>query len=203
SVSPATVPRLNDVGGVVAFESLDANLVANDRNHDFDLFIRDVSNGTNELISARNLALPCASPNSSSIIYAHAISADGERIAFSSEADNLIENDTNAFRDVFVRDLLLGTNILVSAGTNGMPGDNLSFEPALSANGRFVAFTSSADNLVPNDANRSVDVFVRDLVSGQTVLVSIKNSGIGSGNQASGTPVIGADGRYVAFWSFA
>ena len=128
--------------------------------------IRDVSTGTNDLISARHPSLPSASPNGASIIYAHAISADGERIAFSSEADNLIESDTNAFRDVFVRDLLSGTNILVSAGTNGLPADNLSFEPALSADGRYVAFTSSADNLVPNDANRSSDVFVRDLVTG-------------------------------------
>jgi WD40-like Beta Propeller Repeat len=203
SVSPATVPRLNDVGGFVAFESPDANLVANDRNHDYDLFIRDVSNVTNELISARNPAMPSASPNGASIIYPHAISADGERIAFSSEADNLIENDTNAFRDVFVRDLLLGTNILVSASTNGLPGDNLSFEPALSANGRYVAFTSSADNLVPNDANRSSDVFVRDLATATTVLVSVNNSGTGSGNRSSRMPMIGADGRYVAFWSFA
>jgi hypothetical protein len=203
AVSPATVPRLNDVGGFVAFESLDANLVANDRNHDYDLFIHDVSNVTNELISARNTALPSASPNGASIIYPHAISADGERIAFSSEADNLIDNDTNAFRDVFVRYLLSGTNILVSVGTNGLPADNLSFEPALSANGRYVAFTSSADNLVPNDANRSSDVFVRDLVTATTVLVSANNSGTGSGNRSSRTPMIGADGRYVAFWSFA
>jgi hypothetical protein len=203
SVSPATVPRLNDTGGFVAFESLDASLVANDRNHDYDLFVRDVSNGTNELISPHHPALPSASANSSSLIYANGISADGQRIAFSSEADNLIDNDTNAFRDVFVRDLLAGTNILVSADTNGLPGDSISFEPALSANGRFVAFTSSADNLVPNDGNRSSDVFVRDLTTGQTTLVSVNNSGTATGNQSSRTPMIGADGRYVAFWSLA
>ncbi len=203
SVSPATVPRLNDNGGFIAFESLDASLVANDRNHDYDLFIRDVSSGTNQLISARHPTLPSASPNSSSIIYANGISGDGERVAFSSVADNLIQNDTNAFRDVFVRDLLAGTNILVSAATNGLPGDNLSFEPALSANGRYVAFTSSADNLVPNDGNRSSDVFVRDLATGQTILVSVNNSGTVSGNQSSRKPIISSDGRYVAFWSFA
>jgi Tol biopolymer transport system component len=203
SVSPATVPRLNDNGGFVAFESLDTGLVANDRNHDYDLLIHDLSNGTNELISAHHPALPSASANSFSLIYAHGISADGQRIAFTSEADNLIENDTNSFRDIFVRDLLAGTNILVSAGTNGVPGDGLSCEPALSANGRYVAFTSSADNLVPNDANRSSDVFVRDLQAGQTVLVSANNTGTGSANQDSRTPMIGADGRYVAFWSLA
>jgi hypothetical protein len=203
SVSPATVARLNDNGGFVAFESLDASLVANDRNHDYDLFVRDVSNGTNELISAHHSALPSASANNSSVVYAHGMSADGQRIAFSSEADNLIDNDTNGFRDVFVRDLLIGTNILVSADTNSLPGDDLSFEPALSANGRYVAFTSSADNLVANDTNRSSDVFVRDLQTGQTVLVSVNNSVTGTGNQASRTPMVGADGRYVAFWSFA
>src|SRR5262249_43046741 len=153
---------MNGDGSFAAFDSLDASLVANDRNHDLDVFVRDVSAGTNILISARDSALASDSPNSSSVLYPRGVSADGRRIVFSSDGDNLISVDTNGCRDVFVRDLVPGTNILVSAATNGIAGDNLSYEGALSASGRFVAFTSSADNLVASDANKREDVFVRD-----------------------------------------
>jgi hypothetical protein len=203
SLSPASIARMNGNGNFAAFESFDAGLVANDRNHDLDVFVRDVSAGTNILISARDSSLASDSPNSSSVFYPRGVSADGRRIVFSSDSDNLISVDTNGFRDVFVRDLASGTNILVSAATNGFPGDNLSYEGAFSANGRFVAFTSSADNLVASDANKREDVFVRDLVSNTTALVSVKVAGTGTGNQGSHAPTISADGRSVIFRSSA
>lgn len=203
SVSPATVPRLNDSGDSVAFESFDASLAANDRNHNLDLFVRDVFAASNILVSVPDASLPSTSPNGSSMIYPRGISADGRRIVFSSEADNLVEIDTNGFRDVFVRDLSNDANILASAATNGLPGDNLSYEGAMSANGRFVVFTSSADNLVAGDSNKREDVFVRDLASNTTALVSVNLSGTASGNQASHTATISADGRFVAFRSSA
>jgi len=203
SLSPAAIARLNDNGSFAAFESLDAGLVPNDRNHELDVFVRDVSASTNILISARDPALASDSPNSSSVLYPRGVSADGRRIVFTSDGDNLISADTNGFRDVFVRDLVSSTNILVSIATNGSPGDNLSYEGALSANGRFVAFTSSADNLVASDANKREDVFVRDLVSNTTTLVSVKVAGTGTGNQGSRSPNISADGGSVVFRSLA
>lgn len=203
TLSPAAIGRLSDNADLAVFDSFDAGLVANDRNHDLDVFVRDVSAGTNILISSRESSLASESPNSSSVLYPRGVSADGRRIVFSSDGDNLIAADTNGFRDVFVRDLASGTNILVSAATNGFPGDNLSYEGALSANGRFVAFTSSADNLVPSDANKREDVFVRDLVSNTTALVSIKVAGIGTGNQGSHAPTISSDGSSVIFRSAA
>jgi hypothetical protein len=203
SVSPATVPRMNEDNSLAAFDSLDANLVANDRNHNYDLFVRNISAGSNELISAHAASLASISANGPSMVSLHGVFPGGWRILFSSEADNLIENDTNAFRDVFIRDRISGTNILVSAATNGLPADGLSFEPVLSADGRFVAFTSSADNLVPNDTNRATDVFVRDLLTGTTTLASVNTSGTASGNKASSAPAIGTGGRYVAFRSLA
>jgi hypothetical protein len=203
SVSPATVPRMNGANSLAAFESLDANVVANDRNHNYDLFIRNISAGSNELISAHEPTLASVSPNGPSMVSLHGVFPGGWRILFSSEADNLVENDTNAFRDVFIHDRISGTNILVSAATNGLPADGLSFEPVLSADGRFVAFTSSADNLVPNDANHSTDVFIRDLITGTMTLVSVNTSGTASGNGASSEPAIGTGGRYVAFQSLA
>jgi len=203
SVSPATVPRMNEANSLSAFDSLDANLVANDRSHNYDLFVRNISAGSNELISAHAPSLASVSPNGPSTVSLHGVFPGGWRILFSSEADNLIENDTNAFRDVFIRDRISGTNILVSAATNGLPADGLSFEPVLSADGRFVAFTSSADNLVPNDTNHATDVFVRDLLTGTTTLASVNTSGTASGNKASSAPAIGIGGRYVAFRSLA
>jgi Tol biopolymer transport system component len=203
SVIPATIPRLSDNGGFVAFESLDASLVANDRNRDYDLFVRDISGSNNELISARDSALGSVSPNNSSLWSGRGVVANGLRIAFASDADNVIDNDTNGFRDVFVRDLLSGTNILVSVATNGLPGDNISYEPSISLDGRFVAFTSSADNLVPGDSNKREDVFLRDLSPNTTALVSANLSGTATGNQGSHVPTVSADGRSVIFQSSA
>lgn len=113
-------------------------------------------------------------------------------------------NDTNGCRDVFVRDLVGGTNILVSVNTNGnASGDGISFDPAISADGRYVAFTSSADNLVSSDNNRAQDVFIRDLQAGTTALVSVSTDGVSPGNDDSFSPTISASGRYVLFHSKA
>jgi Tol biopolymer transport system component len=131
------------------------------------------------------------------------VSADGRYIAFASDARNLTPNDTNGCPDIFVRDLLLSTNVLVNAGTNGVAADGSSSEPAISRDGRFVAFTSSADNLVAGDANRVSDVFVRDLQAGTTALVSVNTAGTGPGNGSSYSPSLSADGRYVLFHSLA
>jgi hypothetical protein len=203
TLSPAATPRMDENGDLIAFDSFDASFVANDLNHDIDVFVRDVSSSSNILISAHHPALVSDSPNGSSVLYSRGISADGRCFVFSSEGDNLVSGDTNGFRDVFARDRVSGTNILVSVATNGSPGGNLSYEGALSANGRFVVFTSSADNLVASDSNKREDVFVRDLVSNTTTLVSINLSATASGNQGSHAPAISADGRYVTFRSSA
>jgi Tol biopolymer transport system component len=203
AVSPATVPRLSADGRLVAFESPDANLAPGDRNRDYDLFLRDLSSNTVEYVSARHAALPSLSPNGPSAITAFSVSTDGRDVAFSSDADNLVANDTNAMRDIFVRDLFTGTNVLVSIGMNGVAADGISSEPAISGDGRYVVFTSSADNLVAGDANNAQDVFCRDLQTGTTTLISLNSSGTGPGNGASYSPSIGADGRWVLFRSSA
>ena len=128
-------------------------------------------------------------------------STDGRFVAFASDADNLVVNDTNNFRDVFVRDQMVGTNILVSVSTNGFAGDGLSSEPAISADGRYVAFTSRADNLVDGDNNGASDVFMRDLQTGAITLVSVNSTGTGPGNAASYSPIVASGGRYIVFRS--
>ena len=198
-----TMPCLSANGRFVAFECNDGNLVPNDRNHDSDVFVRDLATGAVELITAHDPTLASLTPNGSSWLSTCGVSADGNRVAFASDADNLVASDTNGFRDVFVRDRLNGTNMRVSVGTNGFGGDGNSFEPAISADGLYVAFTSYADNLVAGDANRASDVFVRDLQTGLTTLVSVNSSGVGSGNKDSYSPIISSGGRYVMFRSKA
>lgn len=201
-IPASTVPRLSTDGRFAAFECFDASLVADDRNHDYDVFVRDLAGNTTELISVADPALRSASANGPSAVSAPSLSADGQFVAYSSEADNLVPNDTNGLRDIFVRDSL-GGNRLVSVSTNGAAADGPSSEPSLSADGRYVVFTSSADNLVAGDANRAQDVFVRDSQGGTTVLVSVNTSGVGPGNKASYSPAISLDGRYVLFRSKA
>ncbi|MBE0544767.1 MAG: PD40 domain-containing protein [Verrucomicrobia bacterium] len=203
-ISPATAPRLSADGRFVTYECADANLVEHDRNRSTDIFVRDLETTFSQLISARHPDLATVTPNALSTLSAFSASADGYRIAFSSEADNLVANDTNQFRDVFVRDLLAGTNLLVSVAADGhAPGNGLSSDPAISGDGRYVVFGSSAPNLVGNDTNNAQDVFIRDLQTGTTMLVSVNTEGISPGNQDSHTPTISADGRYVLFLSRA
>lgn len=130
------------------------------------------------------------------------ISSDGRRVAFESAADNLVAGDTNGEMDVFVRDLARASTILVSVNSEGAPGDGYSHEPSISADGRFVAFSSRAANLVPGDENNHEDIFVRDLLAGTTVRVSVDSAGV-EADCYSGHPSISGDGRYVAFESVA
>ena len=202
-VGPETVPAISADGRFVAFESPDAGLVPDDRNHDLDVFVCDLMAGACELVSAREPTLPTLSPNGLSLMSAGSVSSDGRYVAFASDGDNVVGNDTNGWRDIFVRDLLLGTNILATVGINGVAADGLSTQPAISGDGRYVAFTSFADNLVPSDTNKASDVFVRDLQAGTTVLVSVNTNGSWPGNKASYAPAISADGRFVFYRSLA
>jgi Tol biopolymer transport system component len=202
-LAEATAPSLSADGRFVAFESRDTSLVANDRNHAYDVFLRDLWTNTVELVSVQHPSLPCWSANDVSV-GSISVSADGSRVAFASDADNLVANDTNGWRDVFVHDLSSGTNLLVSAdASNQTSGIGFSSEPAISADGGWVAFSSSASNLVSGDANNAQDVFIRDLTAQRTELVSINKTGAGPGNAASYTPAVSATGRYVLFRSKA
>lgn len=198
------VPRMSTNGMVVAFEALDDSLVGGDNNNSFDVFVRDIANQDTELISAHHPDLTGLTPNGRCTISTASVSSNGRYIAFSSDASNLASNDTNGCRDVFVRDLLMASNTLVSIDTSGAnPGNNFSMDPAISADGRYVAFMSSASNLVSGDNNSARDVFVRDLQLGVTTLVSTNRTGTGPGNADSYLPSISADGRYVLFRSKA
>ena len=133
------------------------------------------------------------------------ISSDGRYVAFQSAANDLVQGDSNNHVDVFVRDRQLGTTLLVSLSTAGVHGDGDSSVVApssISADGRFVVFSSLSDNLVAGDTNGVSDVFVRDLQNGTTERVSVDSSGL-EGDDVSSAASISFDGRYVVFFSHA
>jgi Tol biopolymer transport system component len=131
-----------------------------------------------------------------------AISRDGRYVAFRSGAANLVPGDTNGTADIFLRDQRAGTTIRASVASDGSQANGDNYIPAISANGRFVSWISSATNLVAGDTNGADDIFVRDLQTKITTRVSVATDG----SQARGTsqnPSLSADGRYVAFESSA
>ena len=160
-------PSISADGRFVAFVSSSTNLVPNDSNNTSDVFVRDRQLGTTALVSVDSAG---TQGNKSSGGSGLSISADGRFVAFDSAASNLAPNDTNNTFDVFVRDLTLGTTTRVSVDSAGNQGNGSSQGPSISADGRLVAFHSDATNLVPNDTNSTLDVFVRG--PGQAVLPS-------------------------------
>ena len=202
-VTAFTAPQITDDGRYVTFEAPDGSLVPGNADQSWDVFMRDLLAGATELISKSDPALLCHTPDGASALAPLSVSADGRLVAFTSAADDLVLNDTNGFSDVFVRDLALTNTLLVSMDASGTTsGNSASDEPTISADGRFVAFSSSASNLVAGDTNNVSDVFVRDLGTGTTTLVSVNSNGF-SGNGASYSPIITADGRAVLFHSQA
>jgi Tol biopolymer transport system component len=130
------------------------------------------------------------------------VSRNGRLVAFVSEATDIVTDDDNESADVFVRNRHTSRTTLVSAAPDGTVGSSQGGSPSISADGRYVAFSSFAEDLVTGDTNLANDVFVRDLLQGTTTLVSVDMMG-GSADSGSGEPSISADGRYVAFQSAA
>jgi Tol biopolymer transport system component len=131
-----------------------------------------------------------------------AISADGRSVAFASSASKLVEGDSNGTEDVFIYDRVADTSERASLSSGGEESNGDSFDPAISADGRYVAFTSSASNLTEGDENNELDIFVRDRVNHRTVLVSVGPERM-MGDGPSVAPSISGDGRFVAFESDA
>jgi len=140
--------------------------------------------------------------NGNSHSQAPTLSADGRYIAFHSDANNLVPNDNNGFTDIFVYDRRLKQMNRISVSSEGSESDFVSYFPALSANGRYVAFQSDASNFMPEDDNQTTDIFVHDRETNATQIVSISSKGK-QGNSTSSEPVTSADGRYIAFHSYA
>src|SRR5438094_565922 len=189
-VTFAFPPALSADGRFVAFVSFATNLVASDTNGATDVFVHDRQTGTTERVS---VASDGTEGNAASA--GATLAADGRFVAFHIAATNLVAGDTNGTTYVVVHDRQTATTERASA--NGF-----SAGPALSADGRFVAFHSTATNLVAGDTNGATDVFVHDRQTGTTERVSGASDGT-QGNDASAGPALSADGRLVAFHSSA
>ncbi|TLM76680.1 MAG: hypothetical protein FDZ75_09580, partial [Actinobacteria bacterium] len=189
--SASQQPAISATGRYVAFESYAANLVSGDTNGTWDVFVKDTATGGVIRVST---ATSGAEANAGS--YAAAISADGRYVAFESDASNLVPGDTNGKIDVFVKDTVDGDITLVSSAAGGLAGDSESYAPAVSGDGRYVAFESLSTNLVPGDTNGKRDVFVKDMQAGTVTRVSVDASGT-QGTAPSAHASISSDGRYV------
>jgi Tol biopolymer transport system component len=199
-----TIPALSADGRFVAFHTRDGGMVDGDRNGACDVFVRDTIGGTNELISQRDPGVVSASSAALSSASQLSVSADGRWIAFASYSDELVPNDHNGASDVFVRDLVAGTNVLVSVGTNGVSAlGGFSSSPVISADGRYVVFVSSATNLVADKTNFFINIFRRDLLTQTTILVSAGADGVSSAEGDCSSAAISGNGRYVAYLSKA
>jgi Tol biopolymer transport system component len=199
-IAPASIepfsPSISAGGRFVAFASDASDLVNGDTNGDADIFVYDRQNGTTERVS-----LASDGTQGYSKSFGSSISANGRFVVFESIASNLVSGDTNAVRDIFVHDRQTGQTERVSVASDGTQGNDLSSVCSLSMDGRWVAFTSSASNLVSGDTNGTQDVFVRDRQTGQTERASVTSNGI-QGVGYSFSPSISADGRFVAFHSW-
>lgn len=185
-------------GRYIVFSSHANNLVPDDTNGFEDVFLRDQLNGTTERIS---VASDGSQGNRRSS--GQSISADGQLLAFLSDASNLVAGDTNNYTDVFVHNRVSGTTERVSIASNGAQAiGGRSGGMEISANGQVVAFSSTANNLVTADTNNYTDVFIHDRSNATTERVSLNYDGTQLGDD-SYSDSISADGRYVAFISYA
>lgn len=184
-------------GRYVAFASEATNLVSNDRNELQDIFVHDRQTGDTARVS---LGPDGAEPDGFSEW--PAISSDGRYVVFTSSATNLVPFDTNMEPDVFVHDRETGETTRASVTSGGAQASGASYEPAVSSDGRYVVFTSSATNLDPADADPAFDVYLHDRQTGATELISFDADGT-YGVGYTSAPAVSADGRTVAFTTFA
>ena len=190
-------PSLSGDGRHVAFVSPAPNLVANDTNNSNDVFIHNLETHQTKRVSVRTAGVQGNGESQQPDL-----SSDGNIVAFTSTAGNLVDGDSNGVDDVFVHDLAKNETSRVSVSSKGKQGSAASRNPSVSADGRFVAFSSYADNLVAGDTNKVEDVFLHDRVLHQTMVVSQGLNGAVS-NSTSSNPRISSDGRYVTFVSAA
>jgi hypothetical protein len=192
-------PAISGDGSMVAFASNATNLVPNDTNNDSDVFVCNRSTGAIEVVSVNDMGVL---GNGDSIL--PAINFDGSVVAFKSTASNLVPNDHNGVVDVFARDRAAMKTERISVSDTGGDADDGSFPPSVDYSGRFVAFGSSANNLVPGDFNAVSDVFVRDRMQNLTLQVDVNERGEQANNGTLDVPPsVSGDARQIGFVSQA
>lgn len=185
-------PSISEDGRWLAFSS-DAALVSEDDNHSSDVYVRHLASGATARVSVASGGRQAKGGS-----YSPSLSADGRVVAFWSSARNLVPGDSNGVDDVFLHDRATRTTTRVSVAGDGTQANRLSTDPDVSPDGRWVAFWSSATNLVPGDTNRAADVFLHDRTTGATTRVSVASDGTQSDGH-SYSPSVSAGGEVVAF----
>jgi Tol biopolymer transport system component len=188
----AVLPALSHDGRIVAFVSGPAGAVSQGD----DVYVFDMSDGSTRLVSGS----ASSSTPTGATVGAPSLSADGRFVAFASRSADLVPGDDNASIDVFLHDRKRNTTRIVSSAWNGAFAHGDSDAPTVTADGRFVAFTSTATDLVRKDSNAAPDVFVRDMEKPRAHRVSVRVNG-DEASRGGSEAVISADGRMVAFSS--
>jgi Tol biopolymer transport system component len=215
----ALYPAISADGRFVAFYSCADTLVISDTNDDCDIFVRDRDTDDDDVfdepghVSTVRVSVASDGTEANGDSYFATMSADGRFVAFESYADNLVAGDANGKYDVFLHDRDADgdgmfdesgevSTVRISVASDGTEGNDHSGCAAISADGRYVAFKSDADNLVPSDTNEYTDIFLRDWKYGVTTRISVSSSGTAA-HWHSDAPSISFNGRYVAFMSQA
>jgi TolB protein len=192
-------PRMSRDGRVIAFSSAAGNLVPGDDDGPFaaDVFVHDRRTGATTEVSWGLGGAPVPVN-----VLLDGLSDDGRFVTFHSVGATFVAGDGNGLSDVFLHDRKTGLTELVSRGPWGRAGHGTSAGSAVSADARYVAFTSEADDLVPGDGNGQSDVFLRDRLARTTVRVSVNAQG-GEADGASSVFALSSDGRFVMLQSAA
>jgi hypothetical protein len=195
-ITRSRFPSVNVTAGIMAFDSDGTNLVSGDTNGLRDVFVR--YRGTPMTVRA---SVSTSGTQANGASGRPALSHFAERVAFESSASNLVAGDTNGVTDIFVRNLYSPQSTdRVSVSSAGAQANGASSAASISADARYVTFSSVASNLVPDDTNGVVDVFVRDVVAGTTTRVSVSGTGVQGNGQSF---LSSTNGRQVAFVSSA
>jgi hypothetical protein len=190
---------LSKDGKMAVFSSTATNLVDNDTNGVSDVFVHDTNTGETTRVSVGPEGVQA---NGASLY--PSLSHDARFVVFSSDASNLVAGDTNGFSDIFVHDRQTKSTTRVNVGPGGVQANEKSTYPSISADGRFVVFTSKASNLVEGDTNNVDDVFIHDRQTQQTSRVSVGNNGTQANDQSySYIYAVTHDGLFVVFTSKA
>ncbi len=197
AVAASSNAAISSDGQFVVFQSAAGNLVSNDTNNLSDIFLKSINSGTTQRISTSTTLVQSNGDSTNP-----AISSDGHYVAFASNATNLVSGDTNNQIDIFLKNTQTGAIQRVSTDNNGVESNNISSSPSVSADGRYVAFLSAASNLVANDTNGMVDLFIKDTQTGAIQRVSTDSSGNQSNNHTT-SGMISADGQHIVFSSTA
>ncbi len=180
-------------GRFVAFNSDASNLVANDTNNATDVFVHDNQTGVTERVSVAS-----DGTQGDSTSFTPSISANGQFVAFTSHATNLVSGDTNNQLDIFVRDRASNITTRVSVNSSGVEANRGAVDGSISGDGRFVAFSSSSTNLMSEETSGLDYAYVHDRQTGTTTLASVFSDGVLMTGR-SYTPSLSFDGRYIAF----